>query len=301
MVLLGRRRRRPSTPRARGCARPSPAARASTASASVIELQGGDPRVVRRPLACCRRRARRSTLRAERDGRVVTPRRRARSATPACCSAPAARRSRARSTRPWASCSTRRSATRWPLGEPIVTSTSAPPAAATPRSPLLREAIVVGSEAPARAPARPRRVLALSEASAPMERLLSLLGLLVFLGIAWALSTDRKAIRLRTILWGLGLQFALALFVLKTPFGQDLFSWMGAKITRLLNLSFVGLRVRLRRARDPGRRPARGDGDAAARAAAPVGIAASASSSPSRSCPRSSSSRPCSRSSTTSA
>ncbi|HXY39882.1 MAG TPA: nucleoside transporter C-terminal domain-containing protein [Vicinamibacteria bacterium] len=73
-----------------------------------------------------------------------------------------------------------------------------------------------------------------------MERLLSLLGLLVFMGIAWALSTDRRAVRLRTILWGLGLQFALALFVLKTPLGQELFSWVGSKITRLLNLSFVG-------------------------------------------------------------
>lgn len=73
-----------------------------------------------------------------------------------------------------------------------------------------------------------------------MERLLSLLGLVVFLGIAWALSTNRKAIRLRTIFWGLGLQFALALFVLKTPIGQVLFTWVGEKITRVLNLSFVG-------------------------------------------------------------
>jgi len=73
-----------------------------------------------------------------------------------------------------------------------------------------------------------------------MERLMSLAGLLVFLGIAWALSTDRKAIRLRTVLWGLGLQFALAVFVLRTPFGQDAFAWVGGQITRLLNLSFVG-------------------------------------------------------------
>jgi CNT family concentrative nucleoside transporter len=73
-----------------------------------------------------------------------------------------------------------------------------------------------------------------------MERLLSLIGLLVFLGIAWALSTNRRAIRLRTILWGLGLQFALALFVLRAPMGQQLFSWVGAKVTRLLSLSFVG-------------------------------------------------------------
>ncbi len=73
-----------------------------------------------------------------------------------------------------------------------------------------------------------------------MERLLSLIGLLVFLGIAWALSTNRRAIRLQTILWGLGLQFVLALFVLRVPAGQQLFSWIGTKVTRLLNLSFVG-------------------------------------------------------------
>ena len=73
-----------------------------------------------------------------------------------------------------------------------------------------------------------------------MERLLSLFGMAVILGIAWALSTDRKAIRARTIYWGLGLQFALALFVLKTPIGQAAFSWVGSKITRVLNLSYVG-------------------------------------------------------------
>jgi concentrative nucleoside transporter, CNT family len=73
-----------------------------------------------------------------------------------------------------------------------------------------------------------------------MERLLSVVGLAVILGIAYALSTDRKAIRLKTILWGLGLQMALALFVLRTEYGRDLFSWVGVKITALLNLSFVG-------------------------------------------------------------
>ncbi len=73
-----------------------------------------------------------------------------------------------------------------------------------------------------------------------MERLFSLFGLLVFLGIAYALSTDRKAIRLRTVAWGLGLQVLLALFVLKTQVGQELFAWVGAKITRVLELSFVG-------------------------------------------------------------
>ena len=73
-----------------------------------------------------------------------------------------------------------------------------------------------------------------------MERLFSLFGIVVILAIAWALSTDRKAIRGRTVAWGLGLQLVLALFVLKTPIGQELFSWVGAKITRVLNLSYVG-------------------------------------------------------------
>src|SRR5512147_1765465 len=73
-----------------------------------------------------------------------------------------------------------------------------------------------------------------------MERLFSLFGLVVFLGIAYALSTDRKAIQARTVVWGLGLQLILALFVLKTPIGQQVFSWVGARITRVLNLSYVG-------------------------------------------------------------
>ena len=73
-----------------------------------------------------------------------------------------------------------------------------------------------------------------------MERLLSLFGIVVFLGIAWALSTDRKAISLRTLLWGLGLQLALGLFVLRTQVGQDLFAWIGAVVTRVLDLSFRG-------------------------------------------------------------
>jgi CNT family concentrative nucleoside transporter len=73
-----------------------------------------------------------------------------------------------------------------------------------------------------------------------MERFVSVFGILLVLAICYALSTNRKAIQGRTILWGLGMQFVLALFVLKTPFGQAAFSWVGDKITRLLELSYVG-------------------------------------------------------------
>src|SRR5262245_11599632 len=73
-----------------------------------------------------------------------------------------------------------------------------------------------------------------------MERLLPIVGLLTILGIAYAFSTDRKAIQPKTVLWGIGLQFALALFVLKTNAGQLVFSFLGEKIRALLEFSFEG-------------------------------------------------------------
>ena len=55
-------------------------------------------------------------------------------------------------------------------------------------------------------------------------RLVSLLGLVVLIALAWALSNNRRSFPWRTVLWGLGLQFFFALFILKTPVGQRLFA-----------------------------------------------------------------------------
>ena len=52
-----------------------------------------------------------------------------------------------------------------------------------------------------------------------MGRFTGLLGLLTMLALAFAFSTNRRAIRLKTVAWGLGLQFVLAVFVL--PFVGD--------------------------------------------------------------------------------
>src|SRR5215213_2311303 len=51
-----------------------------------------------------------------------------------------------------------------------------------------------------------------------MGRFTGLVGLAVILAAAWLLSTHRKSIKLRIVLWGMGLQLAFALLVLKTPF-----------------------------------------------------------------------------------
>ncbi len=44
-------------------------------------------------------------------------------------------------------------------------------------------------------------------------RLISLLGILTFLGLAWAMSTHRNNIPWRVVGWGMGLQLIIALLV----------------------------------------------------------------------------------------
>ena len=73
-----------------------------------------------------------------------------------------------------------------------------------------------------------------------MERLQPIVGLLLIGLTAYALSTNRKAIRLRTIAWGFGLQLLFALIVLKTPFGQSAFFHMGKAIEKLLGFASIG-------------------------------------------------------------
>src|ERR1700736_4914536 len=53
-----------------------------------------------------------------------------------------------------------------------------------------------------------------------MGRFTGFLGLAIIMGCAWLISTHKNAIKLRILAWGLGLQFAFALLVLKTDFGK---------------------------------------------------------------------------------
>ncbi|HEY5911302.1 MAG TPA: nucleoside transporter C-terminal domain-containing protein [Verrucomicrobiae bacterium] len=73
-------------------------------------------------------------------------------------------------------------------------------------------------------------------------RLVSVLGLVCFVGLAWAISANRKLFPWRTVLWGIGLQFTFALLILKTPWGAAVFSFVGAAIQQLIRFSNVGTR-----------------------------------------------------------
>ena len=73
-----------------------------------------------------------------------------------------------------------------------------------------------------------------------MERLISLFGLVVMIALVFAMSADRRKVDRRLVVAGAGLQFLLALLVLKTGPGQALFSYIGTFFTTLLNYVDAG-------------------------------------------------------------
>jgi CNT family concentrative nucleoside transporter len=83
-------------------------------------------------------------------------------------------------------------------------------------------------------------VAALTAYAAQAPKVQSLVGLLVILTLAYAASSNRGAIDRRTVAWGLGLQMLFALLVLKTTPGQQLFTFLGQGINRLLDFGNVG-------------------------------------------------------------
>jgi concentrative nucleoside transporter, CNT family len=73
-----------------------------------------------------------------------------------------------------------------------------------------------------------------------LPRAQALVGLVVILGIAYLMSSNRRAIDFRTVAWGLGLQLAIAWFVLKREEGRATFQAAGDAITKLLSFADVG-------------------------------------------------------------
>jgi CNT family concentrative nucleoside transporter len=72
-----------------------------------------------------------------------------------------------------------------------------------------------------------------------MGRLTGLLGIVAILAVAFAFSRHKKAIKPRILMWGLGLQFAFAVLVLKTDFGK-IFQALSSAVTAMLGYSEAG-------------------------------------------------------------
>jgi CNT family concentrative nucleoside transporter len=73
-----------------------------------------------------------------------------------------------------------------------------------------------------------------------LGRLTGILGLVSMVALAWLFSSNRKAIRVRTVLWGLGLQLVFAFLVLRVSAGRHLFAWLGDVVTNFLSYAFAG-------------------------------------------------------------
>ena len=73
-----------------------------------------------------------------------------------------------------------------------------------------------------------------------MQPFTGILGILAILGACWAFSTDRKAIKWKIVVWGVGLQLLFALIVLKFDWGQRAMTAAGAAVNQLLSYATIG-------------------------------------------------------------
>src|SRR5882724_7534396 len=73
-----------------------------------------------------------------------------------------------------------------------------------------------------------------------LHKLIGVLGMVVFIAIAWALSQNRKLFPWRTVLCGLALQFLFAIFLLKSPWGQKFFGFIQLVFNKLMEASNEG-------------------------------------------------------------
>ncbi len=74
-------------------------------------------------------------------------------------------------------------------------------------------------------------------------RLISLFGLIVFIGISYLASNNRKSIPWNTVLWGIALQLIFGVLILKTTIGLAIFQFLGSLIQQFLNFSDEGAKL----------------------------------------------------------
>ena len=73
-------------------------------------------------------------------------------------------------------------------------------------------------------------------------RMVSALGFFAMMGIAWLASSNRRHFPFKTVAWGIGIQFTLAVLLLKTNAGSLFFSGVSIAVDRLLEYTNAGTR-----------------------------------------------------------
>ena len=214
----------------------------------IVRLQGGDVAVIDDPSRLPHAKHTLDIVNPERD---LFPRFAANMlALPACCWAEGARRRKIRSIRRSGIVLHKKVGDAVEVGTPLCTVHYNAHHRLEEVTELLEESFMVGPKAPAPAgagEASDRRLKLmpvldrwrLATRRAGMHRLTGVLGLITMMGLAYLFSTNRSAIRKKTVAWGLGLQIAFAFFVLDTSVGQRLFRMAGDAVNKLLSYAFL--------------------------------------------------------------
>ncbi|HHF5091853.1 TPA: NupC/NupG family nucleoside CNT transporter [Haemophilus influenzae] len=74
-----------------------------------------------------------------------------------------------------------------------------------------------------------------------MDAFISILGIFVLLGIAYLLSNNRKAIRVRTVFGALVIQIAIGAFILYVPIGRDALLGMSNAVSKVIAYANEGI------------------------------------------------------------
>ncbi len=73
--------------------------------------------------------------------------------------------------------------------------------------------------------------------------MISLLGIVSFLGLAWAMSSNRRQVPWRVVAWGMGLQLIIGLVMFQTPLGQGVFQVANVAIAKLNEFAGEGAKL----------------------------------------------------------
>ena len=74
-------------------------------------------------------------------------------------------------------------------------------------------------------------------------KLVSLLGLIVFIGVAWGISANRRRFPWRAVSWGLALQFIFGWLILKTDAGATVFDFFQRGVSKLIGFADEGSKM----------------------------------------------------------
>ncbi len=73
------------------------------------------------------------------------------------------------------------------------------------------------------------------------SRIMSIVGIFAFIGIAWLLSNNKKRILWKLVAIGTAMQLLFAVFILWTPVGKAIFAWLNDAFTVLINFTNAGV------------------------------------------------------------